>query len=134
MLVISHDRYFLERVCDTFVGLLGDGELRDLPGGIEQYLELRARSIKNSGPSKERSAKPSILEVKALKKEVARLEREIARVDEKISALEASQTDVAFDHQKLADVMKELAEAHSLKSELEDGWLQASDKVEESNN
>jgi len=134
LLVISHDRYFLERVCDTFVGLLGDGELRDLPGGIEQYLELRARSIKNSGPSKERSAKPSILEVKALKKEVARLEREIARVDEKISALEASQTDVAFDHQKLADVMKELAEAHSLKSELEDGWLQASDKVEESNN
>lgn len=134
LLVISHDRYFLERVCDTFVGLLGDGELRDLPGGIEQYLELRARSIKNSGPSKERSAKPSILELKALKKEVARLEREIARVDEKISALEASQTDVAFDHQKLADVMKELAEAHSLKSELEDGWLQASDKVEESNN
>ncbi len=134
LLVISHDRYFLERVCDTFVGLLGDGELRDLPGGIEQYLELRARSIKNSGPSKDRSAKPSILELKALKKEVARLEREIARVDEKISALEASQTDVAFDHQKLADVMKELAEAHSLKSELEDGWLQASDKVEESNN
>ena len=134
LLVISHDRYFLERVCDTFVGLLGDGELRDLPGGIEQYLELRARLIKNSGPSKERSAKPSILEVKALKKEVARLEWEIARVDEKISALEASQTDVAFDHQKLADVMKELAEAHSLKSELEDGWLQASDKVEESNN
>ena len=134
LLVISHDRYFLERVCDTFVGLLGDGELRDLPGGIEQYLELRARSIKNSGPTKERSAKPSILELKALKKEVARLEREIARVDEKISALEASQTDVAFDHQKLADVMKELAEAHSLKSELEDGWLQASDKVEESNN
>ena len=134
LLVISHDRYFLERVCDTFVGLLGDGELRDLPGGIEQYLELRARSIKNSGPSKERSAKPSILELKALKKEVARLEREIARVDEKISALEASQTDVAFDHQKLADVMKELADAHLHKNGLEDAWLQASDKVEESNN
>ena len=134
LLVISHDRYFLERVCDTFVGLLGDGELRDLPGGIEQYLDLRARSIKNSGPSKERTAKPSILEVKALKKEVARLEREIAKTDEKIAELEASQAEVAFDHQKLADVMKELAEAHSHKSELEDAWLQASDKVEESNN
>ena len=52
LLVISHDRYFLERVCDTFVGLLGDGELRDLPGGIEQYLTLRAASLKDQAPVK----------------------------------------------------------------------------------
>ena len=38
LLVVSHDRYFLERVCDTRVALLGDGGLRDLPGGVDEYL------------------------------------------------------------------------------------------------
>ena len=42
LLVVSHDRYFLERVCDTFVGLVGDKALRDLPRGIDEYLALRA--------------------------------------------------------------------------------------------
>jgi ATP-binding cassette subfamily F protein uup len=41
LLVVSHDRYFLERVCDRTVALLGDGGLRDLPGGVDEYLELR---------------------------------------------------------------------------------------------
>ena len=45
LLVISHDRYFLERVCDRFVGLLGDGQLRDLPRGVDQYLEQREENI-----------------------------------------------------------------------------------------
>jgi ATP-binding cassette subfamily F protein uup len=41
LVVISHDRYFLERTCDKFVGLLGNGALQDLPRGIDEYLELR---------------------------------------------------------------------------------------------
>ncbi|WP_265443794.1 ABC-F family ATP-binding cassette domain-containing protein [Flexivirga meconopsidis] len=41
LVVVSHDRYLLERMCDRQVALLGDGRLRDLPGGVEQYLELR---------------------------------------------------------------------------------------------
>ncbi len=41
LLVVSHDRYFLERVCDTFVGVMGNGTLRNLPGGLEEYLKLR---------------------------------------------------------------------------------------------
>jgi ATPase subunit of ABC transporter with duplicated ATPase domains len=41
LLVVSHDRYLLERVCDRQVALLGDGRIRELPGGVEQYLELR---------------------------------------------------------------------------------------------
>ena len=42
LLVVSHDRYLLERICDRQVALLGDGRVRDLPGGVAQYLELRA--------------------------------------------------------------------------------------------
>jgi len=41
LLVVSHDRYLLERMCDRQVALLGDGAVRDLPGGVEQYLDLR---------------------------------------------------------------------------------------------
>ena len=39
MTVVSHDRYFLERITDHVVALLGDGKLSFLPGGVEQYLE-----------------------------------------------------------------------------------------------
>ncbi|HET7303472.1 MAG TPA: ABC-F family ATP-binding cassette domain-containing protein [Segeticoccus sp.] len=48
LLVVSHDRYLLERMCDRQVALLGDGRVRDLPGGVEQYLELR-REAEASG-------------------------------------------------------------------------------------
>ena len=42
LVVVSHDRYFLERVTDHVVALLGDGKLSFLPGGIDEYLERRA--------------------------------------------------------------------------------------------
>lgn len=42
LIVVSHDRYLLERVTDHQVALLGDGQLRALPGGVEQYLQLRS--------------------------------------------------------------------------------------------
>ena len=146
LLVISHDRYFLERVCDTFVGLLGDAELRDLPGGIDQYLQLRASSMKGPAATKLPIAKASILEVKALKKEVARLERAMQKADERASQLESAQTEVAFDHNKLAEVMKELSEVHLLgcfakssevheeKAQLEEAWLEASHQLEANGN
>src|SRR5690606_3620188 len=49
LIVVSHDRYLLERVCDRQWALLGDGTLRDLPGGVEQYLELRRAAA--AGPA-----------------------------------------------------------------------------------
>src|SRR4029453_12089358 len=36
VLVVSHDRYFVDRVCDKVVALLGDGLLAELPGGVEE--------------------------------------------------------------------------------------------------
>ncbi|CAB5009895.1 unannotated protein [freshwater metagenome] len=134
LLVISHDRYFLERVCDTFVGLLGDGELRDLPGGIDQYLQLRATGVKAPVATKQTGTKASILEIKALKKEVARLERAMQKADEKILQLENAQASAAFDHSKLAEVMKELSEVNVEKVELEEAWLHASHQLEENGN
>jgi ATP-binding cassette subfamily F protein uup len=45
MIVVSHDRYFLERTTDRVAALLGDGKLRMLPGGVDQYLQRRAEVL-----------------------------------------------------------------------------------------
>ena len=61
LIVVSHDRYLLERMTDRQVALLGDGGLRDLPGGVEQYLQLRARmkAAQAAGRSSSRAAASS---------------------------------------------------------------------------
>ncbi|WP_125778204.1 ABC-F family ATP-binding cassette domain-containing protein [Antribacter gilvus] len=57
LIVVSHDRYLLERVADRQVALLGDGALRDLPGGVEEYLALR-RAAASTGSSALRAPAP----------------------------------------------------------------------------
>ncbi|MDO8395505.1 MAG: ABC-F family ATP-binding cassette domain-containing protein [Dietzia sp.] len=44
MVVISHDRYLVERICDSVWALFGDGGLTNLPRGIDEYLERRKRA------------------------------------------------------------------------------------------
>ena len=130
LLVISHDRYFLERVCDRFVALLGDLTLRDLPGGIDEYLKLREGSnqpIANSAPKTKSS---NILEIKEVRKEIAKYERQIAKLEAQILELESKQSGLAFDHEKLAINMEELAKLTQEKSATEDSWLQSTSRLE----
>ena len=98
LLVISHDRYFLERVCDRFVGLLGDSKLRDLPGGIDEYLKLRVNSIEFSGTRATKVKTSNIIEIKEAKKEIAKYERQLEKLSVQILELEGAQEDLAFDH------------------------------------
>ena len=130
LLVISHDRYFLERVCDRFVGLLGDAKLRDLPGGIDEYLKLRADSGQLNNSSAPKSKTSNIIEIKELKKEIAKYERHISKIDIEILGLEKKQEELAFDHEKLRSTMDELAASIEKKSEVEEYWLEATDKLE----
>ena len=51
LLVVTHDRYFLERVCDVSYALLGDGSCVLLPGGVDQYLRIRRDRSPESPPS-----------------------------------------------------------------------------------
>ena len=134
LLVISHDRYFLERVCDRFVGLLGDSSLRDLPGGIDEYLKLRANSLSGNVPTASKGGKSSAAEARLLKKEIAKLEKQIERIDAEIAALEKAQEDLAFDHEKLIKVMEELVAARANKSQIEEAWLIATTGLEEQEN
>ena len=130
LLVISHDRYFLERVCDRFVGLLGDSKLRDLPGGIDEYLKLRARSIEPSGSATPKVKTSNIAEIKEVRKEIAKYERQIAKLDAQILELESQQSELAFDHEKLAQNMEELGKLTEEKSGIEESWLQANTSLE----
>ena len=56
LVVVSHDRYFLERVTDTTWALLGDGQISMLPGGVDEYLTRRAASLAAEHEAAERAA------------------------------------------------------------------------------
>jgi ABC transport system ATP-binding/permease protein len=130
LLVISHDRYFLERVCDRFVGLLGDSKLRDLPRGIDEYLKLRSSSIETSGSVTTKVKTSNIAEIKEVRKEIAKYERQIAKLEAQIIELESQQSELAFDHEKLGQNMEELAKLSQEKSAIEESWLQANTNLE----
>ena len=124
LVVISHDRYFLERVCDRFVGLLGDKALRDLPRGVDQYLEQRANSMQSSNSEEKTKSVSSAAEQRQYKKDLARIERQIEKAKARIAELEQAQTAAAFDP---AELTKTTAELESQRDELnsrEEEWLE----------
>lgn len=124
LLVISHDRYFLERVCDTFVGLVGDNSLRDLPRGIDEYLALRREAESAEQKSAGAKKESSILEQKALKKEIARIEKQMERRQARITDISAELESVTTDHEKLVALHAEQENLKREHEELELNWLE----------
>jgi ATP-binding cassette subfamily F protein uup len=125
LIIISHDRYFLERVCDTFVGLLGDKTLRDLPRGIDQYLEQRLSNLKDIGKNSEpEKSQSSAAEQRQLKKDLTRIERQVGKLKEKIDELRKEQDAQAFDSSKLLEITQALQEAEVELATREEEWLE----------
>jgi ABC transport system ATP-binding/permease protein len=123
LIVISHDRYFLERVCDRFVGLLGDKKVRDLPRGVDEYLEQRAKAL-DSTPQIQKEKKPSsAAEQRQLKKDLTRLDRQLEKSASQIKALQDQQEAAAFDPELLIKIESELRDLSAEKSKLEEEWL-----------
>ncbi len=129
LIVISHDRYFLERVCDRFVGLLGDKAVRDLPRGVDEYLEQRAAAMDNTVITKTKAIS-SAAEQRQIKKDIVRLERQIQKIDERISVLMAEQENSAFDAYRLTEISNELENSQREKVLLEEEWLAATLSIE----
>ena len=125
LIVISHDRYFLERVCDRFYGLLGDKVLRDLPRGVDQYLEQRAAS---STPSTDSSSKEgsvsSAAQLRQLKKDLTRVERQVAKGKERLAQLKSELEAAAFSPDKLLELSAEIATVESDLVVREEEWLE----------
>ncbi len=137
LLVVSHDRYFLERVCDRTVALLGDGALRDLPGGVDEYLALRraTRNVSAAGagipaPPADTStegggtAVPDAATTRAARKELARLDRQLKSLGDRETRLHDRMAASAADHQAVTALDADLRALHDERSALEERWLE----------
>lgn len=149
LVVVSHDRYLLERVTDHQLALLGDGHLRDLPGGVEQYLELRRQQLTAASgaagatsPTAEAKNAPSQGEQGALSgaqrhaaaKNLARLERQLDKVSAQIAKLHAEMEVASADPGRVNDLIelgKQLSQAQERQADIELEWLEAAGELEQ---
>ena len=124
LIVMSHDCYFLERVGDRFVGLLGDKAVRDLPRGVDEYLELRHDAVNTATSVQKEKKTSSAAEERQLKKDKVRLERQMEKADTKISELELGLEAAAFDPERLHALTHEIQTQRAEKDKLEEDWLE----------
>jgi ATP-binding cassette subfamily F protein uup len=125
LLVVSHDRYFLERVCSVTVSLMGDGSLKALPGGVDQYLAERVRR-EAAAPV---AAKAKGGDSRQAKKELQRLERLLVKLDAREAELHAAMAAQATDHEAVIRLNDELHQVRAEKESVEESWLELSEQV-----
>jgi ATP-binding cassette subfamily F protein uup len=127
LVVVSHDRYFLERVTDHVIALLGDEKLSYLGGGIEEYLARRAaqeEAAAEPGPgARAGSGLGAAGAQRAAKKEMQRLERQIDRLAAREEELTAELAASASDYEKLIELGAQLRAIQEEKASLEERWL-----------
>ncbi len=140
LIVVSHDRYFTERVCDDVYALDGLGGLRHLPGGIAQYLEERTSAAGGSAPSASRqsgaaeghapASGPTGAERHAARKESARLERLMERLAADEQELQEQMAAQATDPGALAQLSDRLAALREEREAAEATWLELAELLE----
>ncbi|MFD5071778.1 ABC-F family ATP-binding cassette domain-containing protein [Streptomyces sp. NPDC058369] len=133
MIVISHDRFFVERTTDRVMALLGDQSLRMLPRGIDEYLERRQRQAGTATPASAPSAAPaaaaaapavSAQAARAAKKELQKVERQLEKMSDRETTLHAQIAENATDFEKVAKLDAELRELVAERDTLEMRWLE----------
>jgi ATP-binding cassette subfamily F protein uup len=131
LVVVSHDRYFVERVCDDVFGLTEGGGIGHLPGGIEQYLSLHRESLVVS-PARSSPGAPAAAGAarRATGKEIQRLERAIERHASQELAVQEQMSASATDHARLSELTSELEALVAERERLEAAWLEAAETLE----
>jgi ATP-binding cassette subfamily F protein uup len=127
VVVVSHDRYFLERVSDHVVALL-DGDLAYLPGGVDEYLERRERAPAGGQPPRPPQNQPAARQ-RAAQKELGRLERQLERVSGQEAELTAALAEHASDYTRLIDLGAQLRVLQDEKAGLEERWLTLAEEL-----
>jgi len=136
MVVVSHDRYFLERVSDHVVALIG-GQLAYLPGGVEQYLKTENRHPERPGSAPGQAgarsagtgaASPAARQ-RAAQKELVRLERQLDRVSGQEAELTDSLARNASDYTRLIELGAQLRAVQDEKAGLEERWLALAEEL-----
>ena len=142
LVVISHDRYLIERIADVTYALFGDGALTNLPGGIEQYLDRRKAMSEESGvldlgetaPKKKPEGGISGQERRELSKKMKSLDRKMEKLDEQVAALESEITEMsgaaAPDFEAIGAKTGRVAELRAEREELELEWLDLGEQLE----
>ena len=137
LVVVSHDRYFVERVCDDVHALTAAGGLRHLPGGIEQYVASR-RAGPGAMPARAPAEPPAARKkpagsgatTRAARKETQRLEKALERVAERERELLSAMAANATDHVRLGELQVELDAIGAERERLEAAWLHAAELLE----
>ena len=141
LILVTHDRYLMERVTDNQYALIG-GVVRHLPGGVDEYLRLEAehhgavRQAKEMAKAASDAAKPaggglSNNEMRALKKQVASTERKMRTLEGKIEDAKQAMFDIdPTDFVKLGEAQQKIDDLKAQLEELEMEWLEASEQLE----
>ncbi|WP_153502860.1 ATP-binding cassette domain-containing protein [Cumulibacter manganitolerans] len=142
LLVVSHDRYLLERVTDDQLAVLGDGTLRHLPGGVGQYLELRKHQLAASAgagaagsatasattaPAAGGTAKAGSAEQREARKTLARIERRLEALAVQEKKLHGDLATHASDFEKVRELNKQLRGIEAERDDLEEQWMAAAE-------
>jgi ABC transport system ATP-binding/permease protein len=145
VLVVSHDRYFVDRVCDSVVALMGDGSVAALPGGVEEYLARRAAgeaqlvtlspgtdgaAPASAGSARSAGSTRSAGEARAARKEASRLERRLAKLSADEEKLHAQMAAAATDYARVAQLDEQLRAVLAEKDQVETDWLTAAETAE----
>jgi ATP-binding cassette subfamily F protein uup len=136
LVVVSHDRYLLERACDTVMALLGDGKITHLPGGVEEYLAIRARAGAPVAPPtpaaapKGASGAASAAAQRTARKDAQRLERRMTVLTEEQEKLHAQLAEAATDPARLVTLGAQLRAVDDELAQVELAWLEAAELAE----
>ena len=138
LVVVSHDRYFLERTCDTVWALYGDGAIKMLPRGVEEYLEHRRHKLAadragggsvGSTSSTGSTTAAGAAGQREARKTLARVEKQLARVHAEEERLHEELARHAADFEKLAALDADLREVITRREQLEEEWLEAAEQA-----
>ena len=153
LLLVTHDRYLMERVTDNQYALI-NGEIRHLPRGVDEYLELVGRTtderggvVASSSGKASASKQPSTSageqatgaasklsggEIRALRKSMASAERKMDTLRGKIDGIHQAMTEVdPSDYVKLGDMQKEIKQIEAQIEALEEEWMEAAEALGE---
>jgi ABC transport system ATP-binding/permease protein len=131
LMVVSHDRWFLERTCDVVYALLGDGRCVLLPGGVDEYLKRR-REIPGAAPATAvpDSGSSSAAQLRQARKDLARIEGQLAKLESHIADLHTRLEASASDYATLVSLGAELAQAEARRTDLEGQWLELAETAD----
>ena len=132
LVVISHDRYFIERVCDNVFALTQNGGIRHLPGGVDQYIADLDRSSSAGAPAGQRgpATRKAGKDAREARKQAQRLERELERQTAREQELHELMATSSSDHARLSELTVELQRVNAERERLETAWLEAAETLE----